>query len=264
MKTGKRSVISPEKMNASNKNILVVFDAAGCAPVSLHVVAELAAGLRANIKALYVEDDNLMNAVDLPFTREISLHTAEISNIDSTMMKQKFRVAAEDIRKQIEEIAVTRSVSITFSSTRGYKTQVVRDRAEEVTMVMIPAVYSSNGRKRLQPLKTKVVMLYGDIDQLSDKSLDIALSRAGNKNHQLIVIAGSLQSKQHVEKRINEHDGRVECEVADFSDLDEVVSLIYKYSPGLLVLPENSQLIGDEPMLQYLIDTLEADILLVR
>jgi len=257
-------VFSPEKMNARNKSILIVFDAAGCAPVSLHVVAELAAGLRANIKALYVEDDNLMNAVDLPFTREISLHTAEISNIDSVKMKQKFRLAAENIRKQIEEVAVTRSVSMTFSSTRGYKTQVVRERTEEVTMVMIPAVYSSNGRKRLQQLKTKVVMVYGGVDQLSDKSLDIALSQAGNKNHQLIVIADSIHSKQHVEKRLNGYDGRVECEVTDFSKFDELVSLIYRYSPGLLVLPENSQLIGDEPMLQYLIDTLEADILLVR
>jgi hypothetical protein len=251
-------------MNASNKNILVVFDAAGCAPVSLHVVAELAAGLRANIKALYVEDANLINAVDLPFTREISLHTAEISNIDSTKMKQKFRVAAEDIRKQIEEIAVTRSISMTFSSTRGYKTQVVRERTDEVTMVMIPAVYSSNGRKRLQQLKTKVVMLYGGIDQMSDKSLDIAVSQASNKKHQLIVIVDSLKSKRHVEKRLNENDGRIECEVADLSNFDEVVSLVYKYSPGLLVLPENSQLVGDESMLQYLIDMLEADILLVR
>lgn len=257
-------MISPEKMNASNKNILIVFDAAGCAPVSLHMVTDLAAGLSAGIKALYVEDNNLLKAVDLPFTREISLHTAEISNIDSTMMKQKFRVAAENIKKQIEEIAVTRSVSITFSSTRGHKTQVVRDRAEEVTMVMLPAVYSSNGRKRQQQLKDKVVMLYSDIDMSSGKTLDIALSQAGNKNRQLIVIADGVQSKQHVEKLVYERGEQIEFDVADFSDADEVASLIYKHSPGLLVLPESSRMIEGEQMLQRLIDMMETDILLVR
>ena len=255
---------SPEKMNASSKNILIVFDAAGCAPVSLHTAAELAAGLRTGIRALYVEDINLMKAVDLPFTREISLHTAEISNIDSSVMEQKFRVAAQDIKKQIEDIAVTRSLSITFSSIRGHVTQVVRERAEEVTMVMIPAVYSSNGRKRQQRLKDKVVMLYDDIDESSDKTLDIALSQASNKNHQLVVIADSMRSKQHVEKLIDEYGGRVECDIADFTDADEVTTLIYKYHPSLMVLHESSRLIDDDQVLRRLIDMLETDILLVR
>ena len=264
MRARQRSVASAEKMNASNKNILIVFDAAGCAPVSLHMATDLAAGLRIGIKALYVEDINLMKAVDLPFTREISLHTAEISNIDSTMMKQKFRAAAENIKKQIEEIAVTRSVSITFSSTSGHKTQVIRDRTEEVTMVLIPAAYSSNGRKRQQQLKDKVVMLYDDINKSCDKTLDIAVSQAGKINHQLIVIANGAQSKQHVEKLVSEHGGQAACEIADFSDVDNVNALIYKYSPGLLVLPESSRLIDDEQVLQRLLDQLETDILLVR
>ena len=264
MSTRQRSVTSPEKMNASNNNILIVFDAAGCAPVSLHMATDLAAGLRASIKALYVEDINLMKAVDLPFTREISLHTAEISKIDSTMMKQKSRAAAENIKKQIEEIAVTRSVSITFSSTEGYKAQIVRDQTEEVTMVMLPAVYSSNGRKLQQQLKDRVVVLYGDIDVSSDKTLDIALLQSAKENYQLIVIADGLQSKQHVEKRLSEQGGKAECDIADFSDVDEVTSLVFKHSPGLLVLPESSRLIKDEQVLQQLIDKLETDILLVR
>jgi hypothetical protein len=259
-----RSVISPEKMNASNNNILIVFDAAGCAPVSLYMATDLAAGLRAGIKALYVEDINLMRAVDLPFTREISLHTAEISNIDSTMMKQKSRAAAENIKKQIEEIAVTRSVSITFSSTEGHKTQVVRDQTDEVTMVMLPAVYFSNGRKLQRQLKDKVVVLYGNIDMSSDKTLDIALSQSAKENRQLTVIVDGLQSKQYVEKWLSEQGGQAECDIADFSDIDEVTSLIFKHSPGLLVLPESSRLIEDEQVLQQLIDKLETDILLVR
>ena len=264
MKTGKRSVTFPEKMNVSSKNILIVFDAAGCAPLSLHIAAELAAGLRVGIKALYVEDVNLMKAVDLPFTREISLHTAEIRKIDSTVMRKKFRAAAEDIKKQIEDIADTRSLSISFSSIPGHIAQVVRERAEEVTMVMIPAVYSSNGRKRQQWSKDTVVMLYDDVNELSDNTLDIALSRASNKNHQLVVIVDSMRSKQHVEKLLDEYGARVEFNIADFSDADEVASLIYKYHPSLMLLHESNRLIEDDQVLRQLIDILETDILLVR
>lgn len=251
-------------MNASSKNILIVFDAAGCAPLSLHIAAELAAGLRAGIKALYVEDINLMKAVGLPFTREISLYTAEVSNIDSAMMEQKFRAAAQDIKKQIEDIANTRSLSITFSSIRGHITQVVRERTEEITMVMIPAVFSSSGRKGQQRLKDKLVMLYDDINESSDKTLDIALSQAVNKNYQLVVIADSMRSKQHVEKLVDEYSGRAEFDIADFSNANEVTSMVNKYHPSLLVMRENSRLIDDEQVLRRLIDMLETDILLVH
>ena len=60
----------------------------------MHTAAELASRLQAGIKALYIEDINLWNAVDLPFTREVSLHTAAISSIDSTLMIQKFQADA--------------------------------------------------------------------------------------------------------------------------------------------------------------------------
>ena len=41
----------------------------------MHTAAEIASRLQAGIKALYIEDINLWNAVDLPFTREVSLYT---------------------------------------------------------------------------------------------------------------------------------------------------------------------------------------------
>jgi hypothetical protein len=264
MRTRQRSVISPEKMNASNKNILIVFDAAGCAPVSLHMATDLAAGLRADIKALYVEDINLLKAVDLPFTREISLHTAEISNIDSTIMKQKFRAAAENIKKQIEEIAVTRSVSITFSSTTGHKTQVIKNHTEEVNMVLVPAVYSTTGRKQQQHLKQGVAVVYDEQNPSCDKALSIAISQAAKNSYQLFVIVDSQHSKLHVEQLISQQNGYAVCQVADFSSVDEVLLLLQKHSPGLLVLTEGGRLIDNEQALQHLINSLESDILLIR
>lgn len=250
-------------MNVSNKNILIVFDAAGCEPVSLHMATDLAAGLRAGIKALYVEDINLLKAVDLPFTREISLHTAEISNIDSTMMKQKFRVAAENIKKQIEEIAVTRSVSITFSSTRGHKTQVIKNHTEEVNMVLVPAVYSTTGRKQ-QHIKHGVAVVYDEHNPSCDKALSIAKSQAAKNSYQLLIIVDSQQTKLHVEKLISQQSDYAVCQVVDTSSADEVIQLLQKYSLSLLVLTEGGSLIDNEEVLQHLINSLESDILLIR
>jgi hypothetical protein len=251
-------------MNSNLKNILIVFDAAGYNPVAMQTVIELAVRSQTGIQALYIEDSNLLNAVELPFTREVSLHTAEISSIDSALIMQKLRADAESIKKQIEKIAVTRSVSLSFSYTRGQKTQIIKNRREEVNMVFIPAVYSTAGRKQQHHLKHVVAMVYDEHNPSCEKALSIAISQAAKNSYQLFVIVDSQHSKLHVEQLISQQSGYAVCQVADFSSVDEVLLLLQKNSPGLLVLTEGSRLIDNEQALQHLINSLESDILWIR
>ncbi len=265
----RQSMISPEKMNSNLKNILIVFDASGCAPVAMQTVIELAVRSQTGIQALYIEDSNLLNAVELPFTREVSLHTAKISNIDSTLMMQKLRTDAESIKKQIEKIAVTRSVSLSFSSMRGQKTQVIKNYRAEVNMVLIPAVYSTTGRKDQHHLKHVVAMVYDNHNPSNEKALSIAISQAAKNNYQLFIIVDSQHSKQYVEQLISQQSAdetyqAAVCQIADFSSVDEVLLLLQKHSPELLVLTEDSRLIDNEQALQHLINSLESDLLLIQ
>lgn len=255
---------SPEKMNANLNNILIVFDAAGYNPVSIQTVIELAIRSQTGIQALYIEDSNLINAVGLPFTREVSLHTAAISHIDATLLTQKLRADAESIKKQMEEIAFTRSVSITFSSMQGQKTQVIKNRTQELNMVFVPAVYSSNGRKQQPPLKHEVAMVYDTRCPSSDNALSIALAQAEKSGSGLFVIVDSEQAKLHVEQLLRQQGVHGVYHTADFSATDSVLLLLQKRSPGLLVLAEDCQLVDNERVLHRLINSLESDILLVR
>ena len=256
-------------MNSNLKSILIVFDAAGYNTVSLQTVIELASRWQVGVQALYIEDNNLLQAVELPFTREVSLHTAEIKSIDSTLIMQKLRADAENIRKQIEAIAVSRSVSLSFSSMRGQKTQVIKNCTEEVNMVLVPAVYSSTDKKMQHQLKQVVAVVYENHKASCEKALSIAISQATKNSYQLFAIVDSQHSKQQVEKLINQQSVYVNyqvavCKIADLSNVDEVLRLLQKHSPGLLVLTEDSQLIDNEQALQRLINSLESDILLVR
>ena len=251
-------------MKASHKNILIIFDAAGHTPVSMQIVIELAVRWRAGIQAVYIEDINLLKAVELPFTREISLHTAEISSIDSTLIMQRLRTDAENIKNQIMKIAVNRNVSLSFSSTHDQKTQVIKNCAEEVNMVLIPAVYTTMSRKEQHRLKRDAVIVYDDDNPLCKKALDIAASQAVINGYQLFVIVNSQLSEQRVKLLIGQQSGHATCQIADLENVDEILLLIQKHAPELLVLAENSHLIGNEQMLQHLINSLESDILLVR
>jgi hypothetical protein len=250
-------------MNSNHKNILIVFDAFGYAPVSMHVATELAVKMQTGIHALYIEDNNLLNAVELPFTREVSLHTAAISNIDSSSMMQQFRADAENIKKQIEEIALTNRVSLSFSSMRGQKIQAIRNRTEEVNMVIIPAAYSIRDREQHAYTSHEIILVYESNSPSSEKALNIALSQVAKQNHQLIIIVDNDKSKQLVEKILSHKGEQAVCQIADFSSLDEIILLLYKHAPALLVLPDDSSLVHDETMLKKLINSVESDILLI-
>jgi hypothetical protein len=258
------SAASPEEMNEKSKDILLVVDTACCNPISMMSVIELAAGLQAGIQAVYVEDINLLSAVDLPFTREVSVHTATATDINSSIMIEKLRTDAENIKRQIEKIAVSHRVSLSFSSIRGQKTQVIRNRTEELKIVLIPSMYSTVSREKQPGLKHELVMLYDSQDPACEKALNIAYAQAVKNAFDLFVIADSEQSRQRVEKQTAEYSGHVNCQIADFSGIDAILPVLKHRSPKLLVLTEGCRLIGDEHVFQRLISSLESDILLIR
>lgn len=258
------SAASPEKMNEKSKAILLVVDTACCNPISMQSIIELAAGLRADIQALYVEDVNLLSAVDLPFTREVSIHTARAKNINSSAMIQKLRADAENIKRQIEKIAVSHSVTLSFSSIRGQKTQIIRNRTEALKMVLIPAMYSTVSREKRPGLKHELIALYDSSDPASENALNMAYTQAVKNRFDLFVIVDSEQSRQHVEKQTEEYSSHVNCLVTDFSGINEILPVLQNRSPKLLVLSEHNRLIKDEQVFQRLISSLESDILLIR
>ena len=257
------SVISPEKMNSNQNNILIVFDAAGCTHVSMVTATELAAAMQAGLQALYIEDNDLLNAVELPFTREVSLYTAAISHIDSSVMLQKFRSDAESIKKQIEEVAVTSRVSFSYSSMRGHKTQIIKNRTAEVNMVLIPAVYSGKGRRQDHLSRREVVVVYETNNTANDKALNIALSHAVKKNQRLVVILGDAHSRKHVESLTSAYNSNTVIQIANLSHVEEAILLLYRHAPALLVFAQDSELVSDEKLLLRLINSLETDLLLV-
>lgn len=257
-------MIFPENMKTKLNNILIVFDAAGYNPVSIQAVIALADKMQANIQALYIEDINLLNAVDLPFVREISLHTAEIRNIDRQLMVRKLRADAESVKKQIEEIALTLSVTCSFRSIRGQKIKVVRDRTEEVAMILIPAVSSEKSIKFQPVINPVVAMIYDVHSQSCDKALNIALVQAEKNNYQLFIVIDSQKSKLHVKNLISQKRVDTVYQIADFLNVEEVLILLKKQHPGLVVLTEDNSLTDTENALQYIINTLGSDILMVR
>ena len=249
-------------MNITHKNILTLFDVTGYNAVSVQTVIGLAVTSQSSLNALYIEDLNLLNAIELPFAREIFLHTAEIKSIDSGLMVQRLNSCTKNIRQQIEKIARPKNIPVTFKTICGNKFQAIKDYGTKSHMVFIPALYTG-GHTVHQHAGTQTAIIYDEQCGTSDTALNIALSYASNNCSELFVIANSLRAKRQVEHLIKQQHS-VSAQVTVHMGLSEVFHLFNTHAPDLLIVPEGCQLVSNEKILQRLIGFPRSDILLVR
>ena len=251
-------------MKKNLNKILIVFDSFEFSPLSLQTVIDLAVALQYEIHALYIEDINLLNAVALPFSREVSLLTASVRELKSTQLLNGLKADAENIKKQFEQIALTRSISINFQSTQGHKVQVIKNRQHDVNMVLIPAVSSTRGSKIHQRTWQLIVLLYQQNSALCHRALSLSLIQAVKTHCALFILLDSQQNISEVQMEADRMGVEASFQVVDFSKVDEVLVVLKNQIPQLLVLAEDNMLIDDEKAFKKMLNTVNSDILILR
>lgn len=255
---------SQDAITGNLNNILVVFDSVGCDTVSIQTVFQLATQLNLGLQVLYIEDVNLLDTVELPFTREISMHSAEIVPLDTRSIMQQLRSEADKLKQQIEFKAQSLQLSYSFNSVRGEIIQVVKNRINEVRFLFIPAVYSSSGMKSKQNIKQTVALVYDMSSHSKDTALNIAINYAKKIHAQLFILTNQESSIAHIQKSVLGHGVNAICQLLDISHLDAVVSVLIKHLPDLVVMSEDSYFKLEDDSSKSSVQSLEADILLLR
>ena len=108
------------------RRILVTLDAAEQRQSTLEEVARLAAGLKAELVGLCVEDSELLEAAELPVTQIVSSHSGAAAARDSALMQRAFRIWSAESRKTFEAVAERWSVRWSFQVARGALAETTR------------------------------------------------------------------------------------------------------------------------------------------
>ncbi|HBY97896.1 MAG: universal stress protein [Ardenticatenaceae bacterium] len=132
------------------QRILVALDVSSYSLAALDAAAELAAGLRAELLGLFVEDINLVRVADLPFSREMGLFSATVRQFDRREVERQFQVQAERARQALMLIAGQAQVRWAFRVTRGPVASEVLAAASEADLIALGKVgWSLAGPARL-------------------------------------------------------------------------------------------------------------------
>jgi nucleotide-binding universal stress UspA family protein len=132
-------------MNARNddvpfRRILVALDSSHHSLAALEAAVELAAGMQAELRGLYVEDVKLLRAADSPATRQVRYPFVSGAKLDPQHMERQLRAQASQARRALAAICERRKVKWSFQVARGEVAHEVVAAAEEVDMLILGRV----------------------------------------------------------------------------------------------------------------------------
>ncbi|MDO8289919.1 MAG: hypothetical protein Q7T44_11940 [Parvibaculum sp.] len=102
----------------SHRRIVVGLDTSFMAREALALAARVAASVDANLRGIFVEDENLLALASLPFAREVSM-SGKMNEIDSAEMLRAMQAQAQIAKRLLERVAGEAHVNWSFDVARG-------------------------------------------------------------------------------------------------------------------------------------------------
>lgn len=272
------------------RRILVALDASPNSLAALEAAAELAAGLKAELLGLFVEDINLLRLAEVPFALEIGFFSTARRQLSILELERELRAQARRARQALAIIADRAHVPWTFRVARGVIASELLTAATDVDLVILGKVgWSLTGRGRLGStaravlsqttcltlilqqgirLSLPILVVY-DGSAVAQKALVAATRLVRGKNGFLTVliladrpdIARNLQTKVADWLREQGLEARYRWLVG--ADVQRLAHLVRTEGCGVLVLPGQNSRLHSEMFLR-LLDEVECPVLLVR
>ena len=133
---------------AAPTNILISLETICDNRAALDRLAELALLFQARLHGLYVEDEELLDIADFPFTQEVHLHSATRSGLERNRLEQQMRSVSRQAETLLAQVARQWGVEWRFQRVRGKVTTELSRAAQQADIVSIMAGNRSSYRGR--------------------------------------------------------------------------------------------------------------------
>ena len=256
------------EIEKSINRILVSLDFDDYGSSFIEPLVILASQLKADLCGLFIEDSELQQVANLPFSREITFPMAHTRELDSDHIARHLKQHAETLRKMMKEFSQLSNVSCSFRTAKGPRIESVLSESYDFQLViLLPEKYSSLKNKRpekLAELINPTVLLY-DGSRQTQKSAYIVKSLANNGElHQLKILTLDHDSEVIAKQQFPFDKLKIEYIHIDSYKISNIVSLIGSQKTGLLILPLENELINQSKEIRKILDVLGCPLLLVR
>ncbi len=172
------------------KTVVLATDAGGFSDATVGLAVDIARLIKSRLRGVFIEDEDLLRLTRLPFTREISMTTAEARPLEIERVERAMRAAARQFRQVLEREAHGLKAGWSFDLVRGRLAEIGL-RSREGAVCVIVARTQSRATSERTPRRILLV--------------------AGDSRHQAKALKGIVQSLagQRVEVTLIDSDGDV-------------------------------------------------------
>lgn len=282
--------MSEEGLEPAIRHILVALDASPHSLAALEAAAELAAGLKAELLGLFVEDINLLRLAELPFAREMGVFSTTRRRLDILEVERELRAQASRARRALAIAAGRAQVPWSFRVARGVIAAELLTAASEADLVILGKVgWSLTGRRHLGStaravlsqatcltlilqegvrLSLPILTVY-DGSTPAQKALAAAIRLVRGKNGYLTVLIladgpdAARELQTNVAKWLRERGLEARYRWLVGADVRHLPRIVDAEGCGMLVLPGQHSRVQSQGLLVWL-DEVTCPVLLVR
>jgi hypothetical protein len=249
------------------KRIIVSVDAAGISSSTLETAVLLASRLQADLCGLFIEDSELLQLAKLPFTREITLHTALCRDLSSISIERNLNAMATQMRHTLEQLAKISSVVCSFRTVRGPRLEsVLKESVEFQLVLMTPAKRLAESRRHVTAtINSHPIVLFYDGSLQARRAIRVikSMSNGANMKH-LLVMTTNHSAEVEVLEQLPASQYHLKFQYVTEYDMSKIITLLKMQSPGLVILPLEDILLKQEREVTKLLDVLSCPLILVR
>jgi len=279
-----------EQEHPQIQQILVALDSSPSSLTALKEAVSLAAGFKARILGVYVEDINLVQLATISFTQEVGLFSATSRRLEVQYIERQFRGQAGRVRRALAALAEQAEVDWEFRVVRGVVTQELLSAASDADLIVLGRVgLSPVSRKGMgstaravllqsprltlvlhpgERLGAPITIIY-DGSKVAQRALAVVIRLVQSENEPLnvILLANKSNEAQRLEKEV-ESALKVRGLSAHYlwrsdDDIPGLVNKIREVGCQMLALPSNGSGLDSDTVL-LLLEKLECPALLVR
>ena len=194
-----------QQANGEVKRIVVALDTGSLSGAAIDAAARLAAGLRAELQALFVEDAKLRRLAALPFARELGHMSAQHRPFDVAELDRAIRVQARQLRHALEAVARELPLVWSLEVVRGDLIAVLLEHTAAADLVVLgrtrrptyPSVHSPVPVRRIERrvMRHCIVVVF-DGTAAADRALDAAFALERRAKGELLLAIRAPQQEQ--------------------------------------------------------------------
>jgi len=221
--------------------IVIPIDLHGVSHNTLETLILIAHRLQRNLVGLLLENEQLQQIADLPFTTEVVLSSGRERGLQRQQLRQQHSAVMEHTRKQLDSLAARDHIVLTYKEARGARLHSALQVSSHAD-VLFPSRQrwrlTSPGTRLARPIRRLGILLDGTDQNERIISIADSLIRAALVDH-IYLLGDSTPSQEQLQK-LAHHGSRVSIQSNLAIKPSTLTGLIRNSAYDLLLLPAAS------------------------